>query len=65
MSATKLIQFVFKETLLTIIFLTIAPKESIKHVILDCDYQIVRDLIVQHVNDIYMGRRRCINELAR
>lgn len=25
--------------------------------ILDCDYNIVRDLIVHHVNDIYMGRR--------
>lgn len=35
----------------------LADKESIKHVILDCDYNIVRDLIVNHVNDIYMGRR--------
>lgn len=34
------------------------PQESIKHVILDCDYQIVRDLIVRHVHDIYMGRRK-------
>lgn len=38
-------------------YLSILKPESIKHVILDCDYQIVRDLIVHHVNDIYMGRR--------
>jgi hypothetical protein len=32
-------------------------KESIKHVILDCELPLVRQLIVHHVNDIYMGRR--------
>lgn len=32
-------------------------KESIKHVILDCELPMVRQLIIHHVNDIYMGRR--------
>lgn len=32
-------------------------KESTKHVILDCELPLVRQLIIDHVNDIYMGRR--------
>lgn len=32
-------------------------KESRKYVILDCDAEIAKTIIVNHVRDIYMGRR--------
>lgn len=37
--------------------LELADKESRKYVILDCDANTARTIIINHVRDIYMGRR--------
>ena len=37
--------------------LELANPESKKYVVLDCDAETVRKIIVGHVRDIYMGRR--------
>lgn len=37
--------------------LELADKESRKYVILDCDAETGRTIIINHVRDIYMGRR--------